>query len=233
MVTDCMDWRPWEHFLTGHDRAVFEIVGRQAGLPAPRRPALIVVDVTRDMCGPEGGSAMDVLKLAPLACGPRAWAAVPVIAELLKAARAANAPVVHTRPNTARLAEIARDEGLAPEAAMAGSAFVPQLEPKFNETVLGKTRPSAFWGTGLADHLDALGADGVVIVGGTTSGCVRATAVDAYSQDRAVVIVPEAVFDRFEVSHAISLFDLHVRYGELMSAEAAAALFNGWTVGVR
>ena len=230
-VSDSAQWQPWDHFLTGQDRAVFEACGRHPLPPLPNRPALIVIDVTWDICGPEGASAIEAVRASRWACGPRAWAAVPLIQRLLEAARKTKAPVVHTRPNAARLARLDMGAERAPDQAAAGNAFVPQLDPKFNETVIGKSMPSAFWGTGLADHLDALGADGVILAGATTSGCVRATALDAHSQERAVVMVPDAVFDRFEASHAITLFDCQAKYAELLDISAAEALFDGWARG--
>jgi nicotinamidase-related amidase len=80
-----------------------------------------------------------------------------------------------------------------------------------------KGRPSAFFETGLADHLNALGVVSTVLAGATTSGCLRATAVDAHSYGFHTVIVEDAVFDRSRLNHEVSLFDLHHKYADVVS----------------
>lgn len=83
--------------------------------------------------------------------------------------------------------------------------------------MVAKCRASVFFETDLAGHLERLGVGTLVLCGETTSGCVRATAVDAYSHGLHVVVVEEAVFDRSPLSHKISLFDLHHKYADVMT----------------
>ena len=81
-----------------------------------------------------------------------------------------------------------------------------------------KQKPSAFFGTPLQSYLNLLGADSLVVTGGTTSGCVRATVVDAFSANYRVAVVAEACFDRVQSSHALSLADMHAKYADVVSA---------------
>ena len=81
---------------------------------------------------------------------------------------------------------------------------------------IAKRKPSCFFGTIFMSHLNFLDIDTLIMTGCTTSGCLRATAVDAYSFNFKVVIPEECAFDRFEASHAINLFDLNCKYADVV-----------------
>jgi maleamate amidohydrolase len=145
--------------------------------------------------------------------------------ELLGAARATGIPVVHTN---VQYQPGGRDGGVffrkVPALACfeAGAhpdlaAFAEGLEPDAGETVITKQYASAFFGTSLASTLTALGVDTVLIAGVSTSGCVRATAVDACQHGFVPLVVREAVGDRHEAPHAANLFDLQAKYAEVVS----------------
>jgi nicotinamidase-related amidase len=111
----------------------------------------------------------------------------------------------------------------------AGSHWVgidPRLAPVSGEPVFAKQFASGFHGTGLAAWLKAQGADSVVVAGLTTSGCVRATAVDALQHDYPVVVAREAVGDRDAAAHAANLHDLHAKYADVLGIEEILA-FGG------
>src|SRR5690606_38481245 len=95
--------------------------------------------------------------------------------------------------------------------------FPPGLAPREGEPVVTKQYPSAFFGTGLADELHARGIDTVLIAGLTTSGCVRASAVDAMQHGFVPVVVREAVGDRSAQAHAANLYDLELKYADVVS----------------
>ena len=82
-----------------------------------------------------------------------------------------------------------------------------------------KERASAFAGTPLAAHLNELDVNGLIVCGESTSGCVRASVVDAYSAGFHVTVVEECVFDRSELSHKVNLFDMHHKYADVMVLE--------------
>lgn len=92
--------------------------------------------------------------------------------------------------------------------------------------MLGKSAPSAFQGTPLLYSLQKLAIDTVVVCGEVTSGCVRATAVDAATHRFHVAVVGDCCFDRFESSHWMSLFDMDPKYGDVIDVDAAVTYLN-------
>jgi maleamate amidohydrolase len=108
------------------------------------------------------------------------------------------------------------------ERAPAGQ-IVPELKPLPTETILRKTQPSAFFGTGYAEQLRKLGVDTVIVAGCTTSGCVRATVVDAMSYDFRTLVARDCVGDRSLQAHDANLFDMEQKYADLMDSETIIA----------
>ena len=86
-----------------------------------------------------------------------------------------------------------------------------------------KTQPSAFFGTGYAEQLRKLGVDTLIVAGCTTSGCVRATVVDAMSYDFRTIVARDCVGDRSLQAHDANLFDMEQKYADLMDSEAIIA----------
>lgn len=114
-------------------------------------------------------------------------------------------------------------------ALEAGSEWVridPRLAPRPEETILVKRAASGFFGTDLDARLRAANVDGVVVTGLTTSGCVRATAVDALQHDFRVLVVREAVGDRDLPAHEANLHDLQVKYADVVDLETCLALLS-------
>jgi nicotinamidase-related amidase len=89
-----------------------------------------------------------------------------------------------------------------------------------------KTKPSVFYGTPFDSHLTQLHVDSLIVCGGTTSGCVRATVVDAFARNLRCAVVADACFDRFETSHAVTLVDLHHKYADVVSSAEALAFLS-------
>lgn len=178
--------------------------------PGPR-PALLVIDFVKAYLVP--GS--------PLYAGVDAAHAAAV--RLLQAARTAGIPVVHTnveyQPGGRNGGVFFRkvpalksfEAGAHPELA----AFAEGLEPLPSETLITKQYASAFFGTSLASTLTSLGVDTVLIAGVSTSGCVRASAVDCCQHGFIPVVVREAVGDRAPGPHEANLFDLQAKYAEV------------------
>lgn len=182
-----------------------------------RRPALLVIDFVRAYLVPD----------SPLYAGVEA--ARDACAQLLAAARKACIPVIHTnvvyQPGGRDGGVFFRklpalscfERGLHPELA----AFGEGLEPAEGETVISKQYASAFFGTSLAATLTSLGVDTLLIAGVSTSGCVRATAVDACQHGFIPLVVRDAVGDRHSAPHEANLFDLQAKYAEVISLEFA------------
>ena len=105
-------------------------------------------------------------------------------------------------------------------AGSVGAELIPSLRPGPNDVVFVKKKPSGFHGTPLLGYLVERGIDTVVIVGGATSNCIRATVFDAASFNLRAIVPAEAVFDRIPVSHAISLFDMDRQFADVVPVEA-------------
>lgn len=185
-----------------------------------RKPAVLVVDFIRAYTTP--GS--------PLYAGPVCEAVVQTV-DLLAAARRNGVPVVYTRviynangldggmfvrkvPVLRRMVE---GEPLAD--------IVPELPPQPGDVIVNKQYASAFFATALAPMLTAQGVDTVIITGCSTSGCVRASAVDAMQYGFRAIVPRECVGDRRAEPHDANLFDIDSKYGDVVSrAEAIAYL---------
>lgn len=185
-----------------------------------RSPALLIIDVTYAFVGFEPLPVEEAVRRWPKACGRPAHEAVKAIREVLQAARQSGIPVVYTVPSAGRVTkgswvwdQLGEQERL--------HHVVAEIAPLEGERVIAKPRASAFFGTALCAELIGLGVDTVLITGGTTSGCVRATAVDAYSYGFRTAVVADACFDRSEVVHKVNLFDLSAKYAEVLSVKEA------------
>lgn len=189
-------------------------------LPFGKRPALVIVDVVMAYLDPA----------SPLYAGVET--ALAVNERLAAAARANGIPVLFT--NVVYQAG-GLDGGMfyrkvpALKAYYAGSplgAFAPTLQPLPGEIVVSKQYASAFFGTSLASTLHAMGVDTVVVTGFSTSGCVRASALDALQHGFAPFVVREACGDRAPSPHDASLFDLQAKYAEVVDEAEAIRLFQ-------
>lgn len=183
------------------------------------RPALLIVDVVAAYL--TEGSALFMVT---------ADAAKDSNRRLAKAARTAGVPVIFT--NVSFKAD-GSDGGVfyrkAPvlKAFIEGSplgAFPDDLTPQPGDRVFTKQYPSAFFGTGLADALHADGIDTVMVTGYSTSGCVRASALDAMQYGFIPLVVRDACADRHEGPHEANLFDLQAKYAEVISEADALAV---------
>ena len=185
-----------------------------------KRPALLIVDFVMAYLDPA----------SPLYAGVED--ALASNERLLAAARAAGIPVIFT--NVVYQADGA-DGGLfykkipSLRVFLEGSplgAFPPSLQPVDGERVISKQFASAFFGTSLAETLSEEGIDTLLITGLSTSGCVRATALDALQSGFAPFVVREACGDRHPAPHEANLFDLQAKYAEVVSEQEACALIS-------
>jgi len=197
--------------------------GRRA--PAGSRPALLVVDVTYAFTGERSGAGP-----YPLACGEPAWHAIDHIARLIDAARSGGVPVIYSRnaprPTPAEAGGWSSKLSGGQDAPRAHD-IVDEIAPAAGDLVITKTKPSAFFATPLVTWLIQLGIDTVLLAGGSTSGCVRASAVDAFSYNLNPFVVAEATFDRSNTSHRVNLFELDQKYATVIGADTAAGYLAG------
>lgn len=187
-----------------------------------QRPALVVIDFLKAY----------TIEGAPL-YAPGVVEAVANTPLLIEAAREAGIPVIHTR--ILYLAEDCADGGMwvkkspVMKAMVQGNVlaeFCDEVEPAKNELVIVKQYASAFFGTSLASHLHALGVDTVVMAGCSTSGCIRASAVDAVQHGFRAIVVRDCVGDRHPDPHNANLFDIDSKYGDVISREETIAAIS-------
>ena len=199
-------------------QADYAQAGFGATLPFGQRPALVVVDVVQAYVTP--GSPLHAQGFVD---------ALAPIRRLVAAARAAGAPVIFTR---VVYDAQGRDGGLFFRKVPAlrcfvdgaqGGAFAEGLSPLPGDTVVTKQYASAFFGTSLASTLTACGIDTVLITGFSTSGCVRATALDALQHGFAPFVVRQACGERDARPQEANLFDLQAKYAEVIDEARALA----------
>lgn len=231
-----MSERIWDKFLTDKDKRIFQLAGYGKRGGFGTRPALFIIDVQYNFTGDEPGETQEEgVKQYRTHCGEAGWQAVPHIERLLKIARAKNLPVFYTVSE--RRADMI-DSGVqvgkshrgGEKTSVEGShatQTVAPLAPQPRDILIGKRKPSAFFGTIFMSHLNFLDVDTLIMTGCTTSGCLRATTVDAYSFNFKVVIPEETAFDRFAASHAINLFDLNCKYADVIPTDEVAAYLEG------
>ena len=178
------------------------------------RPALVVIDMTLGFTDHE----------SPLACDLEE--PVANIQKLLDAARRTRIPVAFTtvayRESDKLTAAAFIDKIPALLTLEAGSRWAeidPRIAPRETEPVLNKLFASGFYGTGLPSLLAAAGVDTLIVTGASTSGCVRATAVDALQYGYRPVVPREAVGDRNPDAHEANLYDIDAKYGDVVPVD--------------
>jgi maleamate amidohydrolase len=215
------DQKPWMDIIPTDDVTSFQRGFDASNRPmtAGSKPAVVVVDMTLafvDSAYPSGHSATG-------------WPAVAANATLIEAARSAGVPVFFTDgyadpTHEVRPAERGRwkTQGALtsnPDIPP-GDVIVDALTPLPDEIVIHKGgKPSGFFGTPLASYLVHAGVDTVIVTGMTTSGCVRATVLDAFQYNFHVVIPWECSADRSQISHKVNLFDMHMKYADVVSLD--------------
>ena len=216
-----------EEFLTERDKQVFKNAGYGRKLVLGERPALIAIDFTYEFVGPEREPVLEALKKVRTACGLEGWSAVDCTARLLTVARKAGVPVVYSKGDKNLVGPFSKKNRRSSEESHPEWAeIVAKIAPLPEDEVVSKVAPSAFFGTNLIYSLVSKGVDTVVLTGGVVSGCVRATATDAFSYGFKVVIVNEGVFDRGQASREVSLFDLNAKYLDVISEAEALEYFE-------
>jgi len=214
--------KPWEGLISQQDEAAFRAGFEQASRPMEvgSRPALIIVDMTRafvDSAYPTGWSETG-------------YPAAAANQRLLAAARDAGIPVFFTKSRAESApAPTAAEQGLwknrasrppADPSLPPGDVIVDQLTPVEGEVVINKGgKPSAFFGTPLSSLLTYHKIDTTIVTGMVTSGCVRATALDAFQYNYYVLVPYECCADRSQISHKVSLFDLHMKYADVVEMD--------------
>jgi maleamate amidohydrolase len=189
-------------------------------------PALLAIDLYELVYRGGPKPPAELAKTFPSACGHYAYEAIEPTKRLFAAARAAGLPIFYSTGDTR---SESRPEFVGAtkrkNSSVDPSDFVirPEFKPQPGDVVITKQRASAFYGTPLTAHLTQLGVQTLIVCGESTSGCVRASAVDAYSHGYHVVLAEECCFDRSALSHKVNLFDLHHKYADVMHVDEVIA----------
>jgi maleamate amidohydrolase len=220
----------WDDILTPRDKEVFALsgYGKRAGFG--QRPAMLVIDVNYNFVGDKPEPILDSVKRFRNSCGEEGWEGVHRIRELLSEARKKHLPTFYTTGHDDRTNSVAFGRWQAKNSRSIedmteewdkSNHIVEEIAPQRGDIVVRKQKPSAFFGTPLISMLNEVHADSVLVTGTTTSGCVRASVIDAFSYNLKVSVIEECVFDRGQASHKINLFDMAMKYADVISLKEA------------
>jgi maleamate amidohydrolase len=212
--------------MAGDKHEIYAKAGLGESVTLGQRPAVLVIDFSCGFTDPE------------CALGSDLTAQVEATKRLLDAARAKGVPVIFT---TIGFEPSLKDGGLWLQKVPSlgdlqlGGRWVdidPRLEARQDETVIMKKGASGFFGTNLASVLVAQQIDSVILCGATTSGCIRATAIDLLQYGWPTIVPRECVGDRAQEPHEANLFDIQAKYADVVSVDEAIAYVESVPVGV-
>lgn len=239
-----MGKRIWDKFLTERDVKVMAASGfgaRPQGFG--KRPALLVIDVNYAFLGEGPEPILDSIRKWRNSCGEEGWDAVKVIQPIIALSREKGVPVIYTTGMDRRADLWDRTSanwknirgGENPKAAGIsnhnGNDIVSEIAPGLHDIVIRKPKPSGFFSSPLLSYLVHLGCDSLIVAGTATSGCVRATVLDAYMNNFRVTVVEEGCFERCEASHAMSLFDMDSKYADVVPARTVIDFLAEYPAG--
>ncbi|MDB5543815.1 MAG: isochorismatase hydrolase [Hyphomicrobiales bacterium] len=192
------------------------------------KPAILAIDLYNKAYDGGNKPVIEVNRKHQGSCGENAWKAIEPTKQVFAAARAAGVPVIYSTRHvdtrgvhsTFRKIREQRDDQYD---------IYHEFTPQPGELVIYKERASAFFGTPLVAHLRLMGIESLIILGESTSGCVRASTVDAYSNGFHSVLIEECTYDRSALSHKVNLFDLHHKYCDVMHVEDVLAHLQSLT----
>lgn len=196
--------------IPDEDLAYFEKAGYGNRIDWGEHPAVLVVDMTEEFTSDEYAVGRT----------DTGSAAVEANRRLIKAARGIGVPVYYVKPGRGfpdGYPGSTKRPGAVHDASKSrkGNVIHPDLAPEPGEVVIEKPRASAFFDTHLALLLHERGIDTLLVTGMTTSGCVRASVVDAHSSNFRTIIPAECTADRSSFAHEASLFDLDMKYADV------------------
>ena len=234
-----MSERIWDKYISKRDQGVFNAAGFGQSAGFGERPVLMVIDVNYAFCGDRREPILDSIKRWKLSCGEVAWDALPILVKLIETAHIKEIPVIYTTGYSRTdkwdrgswswknpRGENLKHSEPAPKTNRDGNDIMDEISPNPQDIVVWKQKPSAFHEAPTMSYLNLLKADTVIIAGTTTSGCVRATAIDAFSHNFHVSVIEDGCFDRSDVSHAITLLDLHAKYADVVKSDGVIEYLN-------
>lgn len=211
----------WDEFVPADELDRLRAKGFGGEVEVGERPCLLVIDVTMSFIDDTA---------YPTGCGAMAWERLPNVVSLLESARELGIPRVLTCGSTPDAVFVGGAVKLSGDPDMArlvhSAPFPPELTPQADEYVVSKAKASAFFGTPLLTYLTQRRIDTLIVAGTTTSGCVRASVVDAASYGFRVLVAEDACFDRSRFAHAANLFDIQLKYGSVVDTKRSVELMG-------
>jgi nicotinamidase-related amidase len=195
-------------------------------------PALVAIDLYN--LAYDGGPkpVHELIGEYPSSCGEFAWAAIPPTQRLFAVARAAGIPVIYSTVDRGGGSRVEATNRRVNRLDARSYEIRDEFKPQPQDLLVPKQRASIFYGTPILAHLVKLGVRSLIVCGESTSGCVRASVVDAYSSGYHTVVVEECTYDRHLLSHKVNLFDMHHKYADVMHVDEVVAHLNK-LVGLR
>jgi maleamate amidohydrolase len=223
---------PWDGFIPAETLELYRRAGFAKPMQPGIKPALLVIDTQYATSGERPMPVEEAIAYHPLNCGEYAWRAIPHMVRIIAAFREHGFPIIYPhmsgRPYSgthARIPTVARNPR--------HYEFVSETAPQENDILMPKTAPSAFFGTPLLKYLHVMQADTLFMVGNTTSGCIRASVVDAAAYDYKVVVPHDACYDRAPICHAVNLFDIASKYAAVVPTVDAVGMVQAIASGRR
>ena len=225
----------WNEFLTERDKTVFGDAGYGARQGFGKKPALLVIVVNYAFCGERSEPILESIKTWRNSCGEDAWVSLPYLRKLIDSAHEKGLPVIYTtgvrRQDNWDSGSWSWKNSRSTEKPKVtsnrdGNDIMDEIAPAPQDIVIHKQKPSGFFGTNMLSYLMLLGCDSVIVTGTTTSGCVRATVLDAFSNNLRVSIAEEGCFDRSQASHAINLCDMNAKYADVVKSDEVIDFFE-------
>jgi len=218
--------KEWMKLIPEADVQTYLRGGLLADIDFGKRPALIVVDCIYGFTGSEGLTLEQAIAEFSTACGPVSWETIPRIARLIGLFRELKLPIVFTRGELYDTRYTGRTTKRKPRGVDENkfNEFPPAIAPRSDEWVLEKTKASGFFQTPLTAYLIKQGVDTAVVCGVSTSGCVRATTVDAHSHGFTTFVIDDCCFDRSYFAHCANLFDIQAKYAAVISLDELMTL---------
>ena len=213
----------WDDVADDAMRTIYQAYSRRLGIGA--RPAVLAVHLYKMAFAGDPVPPEQQQDRYPSSCGIYAHDAIAPIASLFATARSIDVPVVHVTGGKLRHSR-STDRRIMDDSGDAWE-FQPECAPLPGEVIVEKYRASGFHGTTLVSELVRRQIDTLVVVGESTSGCMRATTVDGYSNGFHMVVVEDGVFNRSWLTHCINLFDLHHEYADVMTSRTVQGLLTG------
>ena len=216
----------WQDVIPADDLKLYSPYARETFVGP--NAAFLAIDLYNAVYRGGPGRPVDLDTQYPNSCGMYAHRAIEPTKKLFAAVRRAGLQVFYctqeTRPNNRPTGAVSTRRTMElPSEAVDKYGIYHEFPPQPQDVIITKQRASIFQGTPFLSHLNLLGIRSLIICGESTSGCVRASSVDAYSNGFHVSLVEECIYDRAELTHKINLFDMHHKYCDVMHLEEVIA----------